>query len=77
MFTFLQDELEAKKSLKTFFFTAYIITKYSSERFLSSCGEKMSKRFLNFCKLKAYIIPDTNSDHCVQFYKRALIKLAA
>ena len=30
-------------------FTARIITKYSLERFLSICGEKMSKGFLKFC----------------------------
>ena len=32
-------------------FTARIITKYSLERFLSICGEKMSKGFLKSCKL--------------------------
>ena len=32
-------------------FTARIITKYSLERFLSFCGEKMSKGCLKFCKL--------------------------
>ena len=32
-------------------FTARIITKYSLKRFLSICGEKMSKDFLKFCKL--------------------------
>ena len=31
-------------------FTVRIITKYSFERFLSICGEKMSKGFLKFCK---------------------------
>ena len=32
-------------------FTARIITKCFLERFLSICGEKMSKDFLKFCKL--------------------------
>ena len=41
-------------------FTARIITKYSLERFLSICSEKMSKRFLKFYKL--IIKPDTRSD---------------
>ena len=41
-------------------FTARIITKYSLERFLSICSEKMSKGFLKFCKL--IIKPDTRSD---------------
>ena len=50
-------------------FTARIITKYSLERFLSICGEKMSKGFLKFYKLK--IKPDTRSDHCLKSYKRA------
>ena len=31
-------------------FTARIITKYFLERFLSICGEKLSKGFLKFCK---------------------------
>ena len=30
---------------------AQIITKYSLERFLSICSQKISKRFLKFCKL--------------------------
>ena len=50
-------------------FTARIITKYSLERFLSVCGEEMSKGFLKFCKL--IIEPDTRSDHCLKSYKRA------
>ena len=37
-------------------FTARIITKYSLERFLSICGEKMSKRFLYFCELISNLI---------------------
>ena len=41
-------------------FTARIITKYSLERFLSICSEKMSKGFLKFYKL--IIKPDTRSD---------------
>ena len=32
--------------------TARIITKYSLERFLSIWGEKMSKGFLKFCKIR-------------------------
>ena len=40
-------------------FTARIITKYSLERFLSICSEKMSKGFLKFYKL--IIKPDTRS----------------
>ena len=41
-------------------FTARIITKYSLERLLSICSEKMSKGFLKFYKL--IIKPDTRSD---------------
>ena len=37
-------------------FTARIITKYSLERFLSICGEKMSKGFLKICKLMTNLI---------------------
>ena len=50
-------------------FTARIIAKYSLERFLSICGEKMSKGFLKFYKL--IIKPATRSDHCLKSYKRA------
>ena len=63
MFAAFKDELEARKSLKASF-TARIITKYSLKRFLSICGEKMSKDFLKFCK----------SDHCLKSYKRAYTK---
>ena len=55
MFAFFKDELEARKSLKNSF-TAKIITKYSLERFLSICGEKMSEGFLKFCKLISKLI---------------------
>ena len=55
MFAFFKDELEARKSLKAFF-PARIITKYSLERFLSICGEKLSKGFLKFCKLISNLI---------------------
>ena len=48
-------------------FTARVITKYSLERFLSICGEKMSKGFLKFYKL--IIKPDTRSDHSLKSYK--------
>ena len=34
------------------------------ERFLSICGDKMSKDFLKFYKL--IIKPDTRSDHCLK-----------
>ena len=37
-------------------FTARIITKYSLERFLSICDEKMFKAFLKFCKLISNLI---------------------
>ena len=37
-------------------FTARIITKYSLKRFLSICGEKMSKGFLKICKLITNLI---------------------
>ena len=37
-------------------FTNRIITKYSLERFLSICGEKMSKGLLKFCKLISILI---------------------
>ena len=37
-------------------FTAGIVTKYSLERCLSICGEKMSKDFLKFCKLTSNLI---------------------
>ena len=68
MFAFFKDELEARNRSKLSF-TARIITKYSLERFLSICGEKMSEGFLKFYKL--IIKPDTRSDHCLKSYKRA------
>ena len=37
-------------------FTARIITKYSLERFLSICCEKLSKGFLKFCNLISNLI---------------------
>ena len=37
-------------------YTARIITKYSLVRFLSICGEKMSKGFLKLCKLISKLI---------------------
>ena len=50
-----KDELEARKSLKAFFYSQnYDI--YSLERFLSFCGKKMSKGFLNFSKLISKLI---------------------
>ena len=48
--SFFKDELEARNRSKPSF-TARMITKYSLERFLSICGEKMSKGFLKFYKL--------------------------
>ena len=50
VFAFFEDELAARKSLKPFFYSQNC-TKYSLKRFLSICGEKMSKDFLKFCKL--------------------------
>ena len=43
-------------------FTARIITKYSLERFLSICGEKMSEGFLKFYKL---LYNDVNATRAV------------
>ena len=54
MFAFCKDELEANRSKLSF--TARIITKYSLERFLSTCGEKLSKGFLKFCKFISNLI---------------------
>ena len=67
MFAIFQDELEARKSFKAFSFTAKVIARYPSERFLSICGQKMSEGFLKFCRFQ----PDTRSDHCLKSYKRA------
>ena len=39
-----------------YLFTAKIITKYSSERSLSICGQKKSKGFSKFCKLMSNLI---------------------
>ena len=50
VFAVFQDELEARITLKRLLFTTNIrskYSKYSSERFFSSCGQKMSKDFLN------------------------------
>ena len=44
-------------------FTARIITKCSLQRFLSICGEKMSKNV--FKVVKGYIKPDSWSDQIV------------
>ena len=43
-----------------------MVTKYSSERFLSSHGQKMSKHFLSS-------VLQQRSDHCLKTYKSALI----
>ena len=56
MFAFFKGELEAKKSLKAFFYSQNYNYIYSMERFLSFCGEKLSKGFLKFCKLKSNLI---------------------
>ena len=47
---------QGKRIAQSFLFTAKIITKYSSERFVSICGEKMSKGFSKFCKLISNLI---------------------
>ena len=54
-----QDELEARISLKAFLF----YNQYSSERFLSICGQKMSKGFWSFVYQSWH---DTRSDHCLK-----------
>ena len=41
---------------QSYLFTAKIIIKYYSERFLSICGQKMSKGFLKFCKFISNLI---------------------
>ena len=45
-----------KKITQSFLFTVKVITRYSSERFLSVCGEKMSEGFLKCCKLMSNLI---------------------
>ena len=45
-----------KKIAQSFLFTVKFITRYSSERFLSICGEKMPEGFLKFCKLMTNLI---------------------
>ena len=47
---------QENRSKPSFKFIAWIITKYSLERFLSIYGEKMSKGFLKFCKLISNLI---------------------
>ena len=68
LFSKMNSKQENRSKLS---FTARIITKYPLERFLSICGEKMTKGFLRFFKL--IIKPDTRSDHCrrLKSYKRA------
>ena len=68
MFAFSKMNLRQENRLKLSF-TARIITKYSLERFLSLCGEKMSEGFLKYYKF--IIKPDTRSDHFLKSYKRA------
>ena len=55
-----------KNIAQTFLCPIDRITKYSSERFLSSRGQKMSKHFLSSVLLQW-------SDHCLKSYKSALI----
>ena len=45
-----------KKIAQSFLFTVKVITRYSSERFLSFCGEKIPEGFLKFCKLMTNLI---------------------
>ena len=47
VFAIFQDELQARISLKAFFLQLIGQLNYSSERFLSSCRQKMSKDFLS------------------------------
>ena len=49
MFAIFQDERLGKKMVQSFLFLAKIITRYSLERFLSICGQKMSEGFSKFC----------------------------
>ena len=65
---FKMDSRQDNRS-KLFFFTAKVIARYSSERSLSTCGQKMSEGFLKFCKLQ----PDTRSDHCVKSFTETCI----
>ena len=67
MFAFFKDDARQENHSKLSF-TAKIITKYSLERFLSICGEKLSKGFLKFWKLIS------NLNHCLKSYKRAETK---
>ena len=53
LFSKMNSRYENRSNLS---FTARITTKYSLERFLSICGEKMSKGFLKFCKLISNLI---------------------
>ena len=55
-FCFFQRWTRGNKISQSFLLTARIITKYSLERFLSICGEKISKAFLKFCKLISNLI---------------------
>ena len=55
---------QENRSKLFFFFTTKVIARYSSESFLSICGQKMSEGFLKFCKLQ----PDNRSDHCLKSY---------
>ena len=61
LFSKMNSKQENRSKLS---FTARIITKYSLERFVSICGEKMSEGFLKFYKL--IIKPDTQIrfDYC-------------
>ena len=50
---------------QSFLFTAKIITKYSSERFLSICGQKRLLKVL-------YIITDNRSDQLLQILQTSI-----
>ena len=62
VFVTIKDEREARESLKAFFLRPKLKLNFSSERFLPTCSQKMSKGFLKFCKL----IPNL-----IKAYKRA------
>ena len=53
LFSMMNSRQENRSELS---FTAKIIIKYYLAHFLSSCGEKMSKGFLKFCKLISNLI---------------------
>ena len=64
MSAFFKDELEAKKSLKAFFYSQNY-----NQMFFGTFSLYLRWGFLKFYKL--IIKPDTRSDHCLKSYKRA------